>query len=126
MVAADHAGQAAAAARRGDRRGQLAAELAHGELLAPLARGRLEDRAKGRSHTALAEALREQRCQHRGRLGAAGIGAAKAPRRTDYLNLSLHRDILSLKKTTPPTRTGATPQWSNGGVRIERTSRRPA
>jgi hypothetical protein len=45
MVAAEHAGQAAVATRRGDRCGELAAELAHCKLPATLAGRRLEDRS---------------------------------------------------------------------------------
>src|SRR6185295_18319358 len=89
VVAADHTGQPCAAPRVGHCRGELAAELAYGVLLAPLSRRRLEDRPRARGHAARGEALRELRHQYRGRLGAAGIGPAEAPGRADQLDLSL-------------------------------------
>jgi hypothetical protein len=113
MVAADHAGQRAAAPRVGDRRGELAAEPADGVLLAPLPGRRLEDRPRARGHAARGEPLGELRHQHRGRLRAAGVGPAEAPGRADQLDLSLHRYTLYLHPATQVPRTRATPRWSN-------------
>jgi len=90
VVAADDAGQPAAAQRVGHRGGKLAAQPADGELLAPLVRPAREDRPGQRLDAAFAKPRAHQGRQQRRRRGAARIGPAVAPGCSDHFNLSLH------------------------------------
>ena len=91
MVAAEHAGQPPMTQRVGDRRGEQPAQLAHGELLAPLARRGLEDRPGHDARTAAREPLDQKRRERRGSLRAPGVRPAEAPGCADQLDLSFHR-----------------------------------
>src|SRR3954469_19698084 len=90
VITAKHAGKPSFAARISHRGSQLAAQPAHRQLLAPLPFRGLQHWAGAHRYAAGREPGREQRCEDRRRLGAAGMRAAQAPRRADHFNLSLH------------------------------------
>jgi hypothetical protein len=91
VVAADHARQVRLAHRGHDRRRERAAELAHRRLPAPFRGRRMQHRPQRDLGAAARKLSREERNQRLGSLGAAGIGAPKAPSRADQLDMSLHR-----------------------------------
>src|SRR6185295_2034893 len=107
MVAADHAGHSRLPHRGDDRRCERGVELAYRGLFAPL-RGR---GAKHRSQRDLGPAVRkplpDTRDQRIRSLRAAGIGAPKAPGRTDQLDVSLHRYRCFSQSTTLDPRTAS-------------------
>ena len=99
MVAADHARQPTAPARAATAPASSRHSLLTANALRRSPAG-AEDRAHARRDPARLEPRGQQRREHRGRLGAARIGAAQASRRADQLHLSLHR-YCALEKTTP-------------------------
>jgi hypothetical protein len=93
MVAAYDARQSRTPHRLGHRRGEHAAQPAHRDFLAALRRRRMQNRAERHASAAMCERLGNLRDERFGGVRTARIGAAKAPRCSDQLNVSLHRYI---------------------------------